>query len=137
LKIDCRIQNVEQTICHSFRERQQLLDSAGTKTARKKSIQRAIESVAEKLGNTNAVSRKCYIHPAIIDAYSDGSLSQLLRRRTIKTKGWRGLEPEEAAVLTLLRRKRRLDTKESKSNLRRQLKKSPRARKVQNQSRFQ
>ena len=32
----------------------------------------AIESVAERLGNTKAVCRKCYIHPAILDAYMDG-----------------------------------------------------------------
>jgi DNA topoisomerase IB len=28
--------------------------------------------VAKRLGNTKAVSRKCYIHPAILDAYMQG-----------------------------------------------------------------
>ena len=32
----------------------------------------AIESVAKRLGNTKSVCRKCYIHPAILDAYMDG-----------------------------------------------------------------
>jgi len=111
------------------------LDGVGTKTARKKSIQRAIELVAEKLGNTKVICRKCYIHPAVIEACLEGSLSQLLRRRTTKTKTWHGLESEEAAVLALLRRKRSLDKRESESNMRKQLKKSLRARKVQDRSR--
>jgi DNA topoisomerase-1 len=34
----------------------------------------AIEAVAKRLGNTKAVCRKCYVHPAIIDAYLDGRL---------------------------------------------------------------
>jgi DNA topoisomerase I len=39
----------------------------------KRNVVRAIESVAERLGNTTAVCRKCYIHPAIVDAYMDGA----------------------------------------------------------------
>ena len=30
------------------------------------------EPLAERLGNTPAVCRKCYIHPAILAAYMDG-----------------------------------------------------------------
>ena len=29
---------------------------------------------AKRLGNTRAVCRKCYVHPAVIDAYLDGSM---------------------------------------------------------------
>jgi DNA topoisomerase-1 len=29
---------------------------------------RAIESVAERLGNTPSVCRKCYVHPAVLDS---------------------------------------------------------------------
>jgi DNA topoisomerase-1 len=39
----------------------------------KRNIVRAVESVAERLGNTAAVCRKCYIHPAIVDAYLGGA----------------------------------------------------------------
>lgn len=39
--------------------------------AAKRNVTRAIERVAERLGNTKAISRKCYVHPAIIDAYLD------------------------------------------------------------------
>jgi len=50
------------------------------KTRPKKNILQAIEAVAKRLGNTKAVCRKCYIHPAVIGAYTDGSLLQPLRR---------------------------------------------------------
>ena len=33
------------------------------------------------LGNTKSVCRKCYIHPAIIDAYLDRSLLETLEQR--------------------------------------------------------
>ncbi len=34
-----------------------------------------IKSVAAHLGNTPAVCRRCYVHPAILDAYLDGTLA--------------------------------------------------------------
>ena len=45
------------------------VEAARSKTHAKREIVRAIESVARSLGNTRAVCRKCYIHPAILDAY--------------------------------------------------------------------
>ena len=55
------------------------------------------------LGNTPAICRKCYIHPAIFDGYLDGSLLQALKQRADETlanpKG--GLKAEEAAVMAL------------------------------------
>jgi DNA topoisomerase I len=39
----------------------------------KRNIVSAIESVAHRLGNTRAVCRRCYIHPAILDAYMEGA----------------------------------------------------------------
>ena len=47
----------------------------------KRNIVQAVESVAEKLGNTCAVCRKCYIHPAVLDAYLDGTLLKVLKPR--------------------------------------------------------
>ena len=38
----------------------------------KRVINRAVEAVASRLGNTRAVCRKSYIHPAILDAYLAG-----------------------------------------------------------------
>jgi DNA topoisomerase-1 len=72
----------------------------------KRNIVRAIESVAGRLGNTKAVCRKCYIHPAILDAYLDGSLMQTLRRRARRAlETTSTLSAEETAVLTLLERR--------------------------------
>jgi DNA topoisomerase-1 len=78
----------------------------------KRNVTRAIERVAGRLGNTVTVCRKCYIHPAIIDAYMDRSLVKTLQRRAEGElrKGLSALKPEEAAVLALLqeRMKRKL-----------------------------
>ena len=37
-----------------------------------RNVTQAIAGVAKRLGNTTAVCRKCYIHPAILAAYMDG-----------------------------------------------------------------
>jgi DNA topoisomerase-1 len=73
----------------------------------KRNIVQAIEAVAKKLGNTKAVCRQCYIHPAVIEAYTDGSLSRVLGRRMRKepSDSLFKLEAEEAAVLGLFRRR--------------------------------
>jgi DNA topoisomerase-1 len=62
----------------------------------------AVKVVSTHLGNTPAVCRACYIHPAVLEAYVDGTLlSRLSRAR--KT---RGLSDEECAVLALLESQR-------------------------------
>ncbi len=72
----------------------------------KKNVVAAIESVAKKLGNTRAVCRKCYIHPAVIDSYMDGSLLENLTQRAKRlAKTLQNLQPTEAAVLVLLQRR--------------------------------
>ena len=43
-----------------------------SQTEAKRNVVRAIECVAQRLGNTKAVCRKAYIHPAILAAYMDG-----------------------------------------------------------------
>ena len=70
----------------------------------KKNIVRAIERVAERLGNTPTVCRKCYIHPAVIESYLDGSMIEVLRQRADQEmeESLGHLKPEEAAVLALL-----------------------------------
>ena len=37
-----------------------------------RNITRAIARVAERLGNTPAISRKCYVHPTLLEAYQQG-----------------------------------------------------------------
>jgi DNA topoisomerase-1 len=73
----------------------------------KRNVTKAIEHVAERLGNTQAICRRCYVHPAVIDAYMDRSLVEMLKQRT--EKELRGtlhrLSSEEAAVLALLQQR--------------------------------
>jgi DNA topoisomerase I len=47
-----------------------------TQREAKKNVVAAVEKVAERLGNTVAVSKKCYIHPAVIETYMSGTLRQ-------------------------------------------------------------
>jgi DNA topoisomerase-1 len=75
-----------------------------TKAQLKRNIVQAVECVAERLGNTKAVCRKCYIHPAIIRAYEEGTLTHALRTRTVKKNGDTGLHPDEKAVAAFLAR---------------------------------
>jgi DNA topoisomerase-1 len=71
----------------------------------KRNVAAAIGVVAQQLGNTKAVCRKCYIHPEIVQAYLDGTLMESLQRaRRQESPGTlRHLPPEEAAVLSFLR----------------------------------
>ena len=77
----------------------------------KKNIVRAIESVAEKLGNTPSICRKCYVHPAVLDAYLEGAALEVLRERTEEklAEDLHALQPEEAAVLAMLQQRLRLE----------------------------
>ena len=73
----------------------------------KKNIVQAIESVAKKLGNTPTICRKCYVHPAVLEAYLDGSLLEGMRARARQQlqDDLPALAPEEAAVLALLQQR--------------------------------
>jgi DNA topoisomerase-1 len=73
----------------------------------KRNILRAIESVAQRLGNTVAICRKCYVHPDIIEAYLDGTLLATLKQRAEQqlSGAVKSLRPEEAAVLGLLQQR--------------------------------
>jgi DNA topoisomerase-1 len=79
----------------------------------KRNIIRAIEAVARRLGNTKMVCRKCYVHPAVLDAYLDGSLVQTLSQRADEqmVQSLKHLAPEEAAVLTLLQQSLRREAR--------------------------
>src|SRR5262245_41331829 len=74
----------------------------------KRKIAAAVESVAKRLGNTKAVCRKCYIHPAILDAYLEGSTIETLKARASRLSRGRGtLNPEEVAVVGIIERRLR------------------------------
>jgi len=73
----------------------------------KKNIVRAIEAVAEKLGNTPSICRKCYVHPGVIESYLDGTMLQALQQRARDelAQDIHALKPEEVAVLGLLQQR--------------------------------
>jgi DNA topoisomerase-1 len=82
-------------------------ESFDTQAAAKRNITRAIEHVANNLGNTVAVCRKSYIHPAILDSYLDGSLLEFLKSQVEEAlrEELEGLSSEESAVLAFLQQR--------------------------------
>jgi DNA topoisomerase I len=68
----------------------------------KANIKTAICAVAELLGNTPAICRKCYVHPAIFEAYLSGRQIAGLAD-TMKTPEHIDLRAVERAVLKFLR----------------------------------
>jgi DNA topoisomerase I len=81
-------------------------ESFDSQARAKKNIVRAVEEVARKLGNTKTVCRKCYIHPAIFDAYLDGTIAKAVAQRAERTaKSIGRMTAAEAAVLGLLQRR--------------------------------
>ena len=81
------------------------IGASKTETESKKNIVSAVESVAKRLGNTKAVCRKCYIHPAIFDAYVDGSMTRTVLQRAKRARAAHDLSAGESAVLALLQRR--------------------------------
>lgn len=92
----------------------------------KRNVVQAIEAVAKMLGNTPAICRRCYIHPAILEGYLAGQTVATLEQHA--GQPLRGalakLRPEEVAVMILLRE--RLAAAKRATTIRRT---SPRTRK--------
>ena len=78
-----------------------------TEAAAKKHVLRAVEEVSKKLGNTPAICRKCYIHPAVFEGYLDGSLLEGLKSRAdeVLDSDKHGLTAEEVAITAYLSRR--------------------------------
>ena len=82
------------------------LGPASSRREADRNIVRAIDEVSERLGNTRAVCRKYYVHPALINAYLAGrtvsfpepTLRRLARRRDRSA----ALRRDEVAVLQFL-----------------------------------
>jgi DNA topoisomerase I len=74
-------------------------DEAESVAERKQQVADVIGQVSKRLGNTPSVCRKCYVHPAVLDAYLDGKLDfpALGGRSTIR------LNALERALLRLLK----------------------------------
>lgn len=71
---------------------------------------RAIKTVAARLGNTPAVCRKCYVHPALVEWYLSGDMnkSRILNKQKRDQLNCE-LQRDEAALMRLLRRERKAD----------------------------
>jgi len=95
----------------------QQLGPVELETEARKNVVAAVKATAQSLGNTPAVCRKSYIHPAIIEAYLDGSLIPKLNE-------WKGkagsasssrLRPKEAAMLRFLKHEGKARRKRARS----------------------
>lgn len=105
------------------------LSDGATKAELKRNIVQAVENVARRLGNTKAVCRKCYIHPAIIQSYEQRSLFRFLRLRASRNGKPRddGLSTDEAAVAAFLRREAELKLRPRAVHTRKAARSGPRA----------
>lgn len=66
----------------------------------KKEVTETVKLVAARLGNTPAVCRKCYIHPAVLDAFQDPETEPRLESVIAPEPG--ALPEDEAALLAFL-----------------------------------
>jgi DNA topoisomerase-1 len=86
--------------------------AAATKGAARRNVAQAIEAVARNLGNTKTVCRQSYVHPAVVEAYLDGSLppsgssAPALAELAPRPASSR-LSGDEAAVLRFLEQRER------------------------------
>jgi len=82
------------------------LGPAPSQRQAQRNILQAVDIVAERLGNTRAVCRKYYIHPAVQEAYLQGITARLPEpaRRTRRRRAPPALRRDEVAVLQLLER---------------------------------
>jgi len=75
-----------------------------TKKQAKANIKNAISAVAKILGNTAAICRKCYVHPAVLETYLNGNSIEGLKQKTEEAleKEDIDLRADEAAILKFL-----------------------------------
>lgn len=75
----------------------------GSERQAKMSITAAMRAVSQQLGNTPAICRKSYVHPAIVNSYMDGSLEKFLQARFAGREEGPALDDcAEAVALELL-----------------------------------
>jgi DNA topoisomerase-1 len=81
------------------------LGKGSTDREKQRNVAAAIRETAENLGNTAAVARQAYVHPAVVDAYLDGRIRTALVQAAEDTDQPPGAtDPdEERAVVALLR----------------------------------
>jgi DNA topoisomerase I len=84
----------------AFRE----LETAASDSEIKKNIVQVIDKVSVELGNTRAVCRKYYVHPALISLYENKNLGKYSKSNSndINNNGKGKLTPEEKALIKIL-----------------------------------
>lgn len=94
--------------CVALRELSTAARSAlgpGSSAKKARHVVQVIDAVAGLLGNTRSVCRKSYIHPGVIDAYTAGTLQQVLVRPARSARRRGGLSADEAVALAVLESK--------------------------------
>ena len=99
----------------AFRALRAIGEVDGATDARKATTE-AVRDTAERLGNTPAVTRQAYVHPAVLDAYLDARLRRLMLQVADAAPEMTAAPAprEERAVLTVLRRRLRADAARSR-----------------------
>ena len=64
-------------------------------------VTEVLDTVAKRLGNTRTVCRKYYVHPTLINSYSDRSIKKYFEKLP-KYNGNDFLEPQEQMLLDIL-----------------------------------
>jgi DNA topoisomerase-1 len=87
------------------------LGKGSTDREKQRNVSAAIQAAADNLGNTAAVARQAYVHPAVVDAYLDGRIRTALVEAAEDADDPPGAtDPdEERAVIALLRTRLRED----------------------------
>jgi len=76
-------------------------ESPHSKRVATRQIANAVKAVAQRLGNTMAVCKKCYIHPAVLEAYAAGFVIRT-RPSLLSRANEQKLSTEEKAVVDLI-----------------------------------
>jgi DNA topoisomerase-1 len=90
------------------------LDAPETQADARRAVSKAVKQVAERLGNTEAVCRKSYIHPQVIELYETGALKSRAKLTKTRRPGLNALE--SAAIRALRVPKARVLTRRSSGN---------------------
>ena len=82
----------------------QAYDPFTTASQAKKNVVAAIKEVAAQLGNTPSVCRKCYVHPAVLEAYMGGMSTSAAKHEIDReiAKHEHALRDEERSLMNLL-----------------------------------
>jgi DNA topoisomerase-1 len=85
-------------------------ERSDSETEAKSNVVQAIKQVAARLGNTPSVCRKCYVPPAVLDCYMNGTMLEAVKwpvreEDADSTEELRGMEE---ALLKLLKRQAEL-----------------------------